>query len=735
MSRNKKLGTVIGVFTPTILTILGVIMYLRFGWVLGQVGLLKTLVIVCLANSITLVTSLCLSAIATNTRVGVGGAYFIISRSLGLDIGGAIGVPLFLSQALSVTLYSFGLAESLRIVWPDISVPGASFVITLIVGGLAIRGAGFALKTQLPILVLIFLSIVALALGAFSTGTPVGAVIIPAEYGFWPVFAVFFPAVTGIMAGLSLSGDLRDPQRSIPRGTIAATLTGFAVYLIVPVILTFGAPMEQLRQDSLVWTRIAAGGSWLILPGLWGAIFSSAVGSMLGAPRTLQALAFDRLAPRLFRVSKTQKEPVYGILLTLSLALAAIFLGDLNTVAEVVTMFFLTVYGTVNLVAALESLSGNPSWRPKLKVPWWLSLLGALACFAVMILINLPASILALSIELAIWLWIKRRGRRGKWGSLWRDIYESIICWALFQLEKHPMTARNWRPHILVFSGNIESRLNLIRFADWFCEGRGLVTVCELRKGNLLSLDFDIAQRGREITDFLDREGIAAFGELDVVQNIERGMVSVAQSNGIAGISSNTIIMGWPDDRKRLMTMLNVGRSLQRLNKSLLIGHISRMQVAREGERREIHIWWGGLQRNGDLILMLAYLLTRNPQWRNAKIRLMSVASNPLMKEQTERLLERLVAEIRIEVELNVMSRESDLSIMDMIHRESVAADLVLLGLDIPVEQEVEAYAQRLGNLVDGLNNFFLVKNNSLFIGELISPDKSAVTDHETLPK
>ena len=724
----QRLGMFLGVYTPTILTILGVIMYLRFGWVLGQVGLVRTLLIVALANAITFITTLCLSAIATNTRVGVGGAYFIISRSLGLDIGGAIGVPLFLSQAFSVTLYAFGLAESLKIVWPEVPLQLAAFFITLAVGALAFRGAGFALKTQLPILGLIGLSLLALGGGLFSGGT-VSRVWSSAstDAGFWSVFAVFFPAVTGIMAGLSLSGDLAEPRTAIPRGTVLATLTGFAVYLLVPVLLCIGADPAQLRDDPLIWTRIALLGPWLILPGLWGAIFSSAVGSMLGAPRTLQALAFDRLVPRLLaKTGGRKKEPVYGIVLTLAIAVGAIFLGDLNTVAEVVTMFFLTVYGTVSLVAALESLSGNPSWRPRIQIPWWLSLIGAAACLAVMVLINLPASLLAVAIEFGIWFWIKRRGRRGRWGSLWRDLYEAVIHWALHRLEHHPMTARNWRPHILAFSGNIESRLDLIRFADWFSEGRGLVTVCELRVGDVLSLDIDPDIRREEIDRILDGEGIDAFGEVDVVQDIERGMVAVAQANGIAGIESNTVMIGWPGSGERLVTLLRVGRSLQKLNKSLLIGNIRELEPPVEGEQREIHIWWGGLQRNGDLILLLAYLLTCNHEWRNARIRVLSIASNELMQQKTELFLRKLIPEIRIEAEVEVMVRRGEMSVREMIHRESAAADLVLMGLDIPAEGAEADYAERLSGMVEGLGNFFLVRNGSLFIGGLVSSDEMA---------
>ncbi|MGW8313509.1 MAG: Na-K-Cl cotransporter [Desulfuromonadales bacterium] len=726
-SQGKPLGMFLGVFTPTILTILGVIMYLRFGWVVGQVGLAKTLLVVTLANGITFITALCLSAIATNTRVGVGGAYFIISRSLGLDIGGAIGVPLFLSQAFSVTLYAFGLAESLLIVWPGAPVQLTAFIITLAVGALAFRGAGFALKTQLPILALIGLSLLALASGSLNAGEASRLwQSSSTEASFWTVFAVFFPAVTGIMAGLSLSGDLDEPRTAIPRGTVLATLTGFAVYLVVPVLLCLGASPEQLREDPLIWTRIALLGPWLILPGLWGAIFSSAVGSMLGAPRTLQALAFDRLVPRLLsKTSDQNKEPVNGLILTLAIALGAIFLGDLNTVAEVVTMFFLTVYGTISLVAALENLSGNPSWRPRIQVPWWLSLIGALACVSVMILINLPASIVAITVEFGIWLWIKRRGRRGRWGNIWRDLYEAVIHWALHHLENHPMTARNWRPHILVFSGNIKNRINLIRFADWFSEGRGLVTVCELRTGDLLALDFDISARQAEIDRILDQEGIDAFSEVDVVQDIERGMVAVAQANGIAGLASNTVMIGWPDDQERLITILRVGRSLQKLNKSLLIGNIAKLDPLREGEQREIHIWWGGLQRNGDLVLMLAYLLTCNPEWRNARICLMSIASNELMQQKTKLFLSKLIPEIRIDVQVDVSIRSSEMSIRETIHRKSSEADLVLMGLEIPAENEEVDYALRLAGMVEGLGNFFLVRNSSLFIGELISPENT----------
>ncbi len=732
-TKAGRLGTFIGVFTPTTLTILGVIMYLRFGWVVGQVGLLGTLAIVVLANGITLITSLCLSAVATNSRVGVGGAYFIISRSLGLEVGGAIGLPLFLSQAFSITLYVYGLAESLRIVWPGIPVQATAFLLTLAVGALAFRGAGFALKTQLPIMALIALSILALMGGTlyhgsfetFFTPTP------PPEQSFWAVFAIFFPAVTGIMAGLSLSGDLENPRESIPRGTLIATLTGFAVYMVIPFFLAFAGDPQTLRDQPLIWTELAAFGPWLVLPGLWGAIFSSAVGSMLAAPRTLQALAKDRLAPgRLAEVSERSKEPVLGICVTLGIALLAIFFGDLNTVASVVTMFFLTVYGTVNLVAALESLSGNPSWRPRMQVHWAISLAGALGCFGVMILINLPASIAAMTIELILWLALKRRERQKSWGDVRRDIYETIIRWSLIRLARLPMTARNWRPHILIFVGNVDKRLDLVRFGARLCEDRGVVTVCELVEGHILDLDLDTRKRQQQIEATLHNEGIVAFGEVDIVQNIELGMLAVAQANGIAGIESNTVLVGWPDSLERLAVFLKTIRRLDKLDQSLLLTRLQPLRISREGEQRLIHIWWGGLQRNGDLMLLLSYLLTRTPEWRDARIRVLSIASNPLMKQQTEAFLLKLLPEIRITAEIEVMVKSTDVSVTDMIHTESAAADLVVMGLASPEPGNELDYARRLSELAEGLPSCLFVHNGSLFVGELVSHESP-----ETKPK
>ncbi|MGH0038551.1 MAG: Na-K-Cl cotransporter [Myxococcota bacterium] len=722
---NGELGTFLGVYTPTVLTILGVILYLRLGWVVGHAGLARTLLIVLIANGITLVTALALSAVATNSRVGVGGAYFIISRSLGLEVGGAVGLPLFLSQVFSVTLYAYGLAESLRFVWPGVPVQLAAFAIVGAVGALAFRGAGAALRSQIPIMALVGLSLVGLAAGVVGEGRlgRLGDSVPSGEYGFWVVFAVFFPAVTGIMAGLGLSGDLADPKRSLPRGTLAAQLSGFAVYLLVPIGLALAADPSGLRDDPLVWTGLAPGGAWIVLPGLWGAIFSSAVGSMLGAPRTLQALARDHLAPsRLGSTGEAGGVPQVGLWISLGLALSAVWLGDLNTVATVVTLFFLTVYGILNLSAALEELSGDPSWRPAIRIPWPVCLGAALACLGSMLLIDVVASIVAVVVVLGLWALLHRRERRASWGDVRRGVYEALVRWALLRLSRRPMTARSWRPHILVFTEPVEQKIELVRFGDWFSQDRGVVTVCELVVGDLMQLEQDPLERQQQIQQRLRESGVVAFAEVNVVPSIVGGIVSVAQANGMAGIESNTVMLGWPGDVRGLAAMLPAIERLARIHKSLVVGRGP--GEIRDRRRPEVHVWWGGLQRNGDLMLLLAYLLCRNPEWRNARIRVLSVASNELMKVETERTLAALIPEIRIQAEVEVRVKAPDESVRDVIHGESANADVVLLGLATPARGEELEYAERLFELAEGLRGFFFVRNNSLFIGDLVSAEE-----------
>ncbi len=719
--RDEKLGTFLGVFTPSILTILGVILYLRMGWVVGNVGLIGALWIVVIANLVTLVTALSVSAIATNMKIGTGGAYYMISRSLGIEVGTAIGIPLFAAMAFSITLYAFGLAESARVVWPDAPQRPIAALTILVVAVLAARGAGVALRLQLPIMLGVALSLVALVYGVATNVTSTAGLTDTVENpaAFWAVFAVFFPAVTGILAGISLSGDLKRPDRSIPVGSIAAVLTGFAVYLIAPVLLAVAATPDELVNNSLIWFDLAGPLSFLVLWGLWGAIFSSAVGSVLGAPRTLEAMVDDRVLPRILgRRIASVRGPGVPLLLTFALALGAVALGDMDAVAPVLTMFFLASYGTINLVAGIERLSGDPSFRPRLHVPWWLSLTAAAACFWIMFLINPIALAVAVIVEIGIYVLIRRRALPAPWGDLRRGALMSLIRRTVVQLRHLPQDPRNWRPNILLFVGDVARRAQLVRIASSLVTDRGILTVSKLMVGSVHELSESVSSEKQQLTDDLAELGILAFPEVDIVPTYEGGAVTVAQSNGIAGIESNTVMIGWSEKSERQSMMLRVVSNLARLGMSSIIC----IPVDREWRRRRrvIHVWWGGLQENGDLLILFAHLLSLNPAWRGSEIVINSIATNDMTMTRNELLLQRLISASRIDATAEVSIKPHGVKVQDIIRERSATADIVLLGLRGTEPGDEAKYAARISEMAEGLPTVLFVRSAGEFRGQLL---------------
>ena len=718
-THRPSLGTFLGVYTPSILTILGVVLFLRTGWVVGNVGLVPALAIVVLAHAITFATAFSVSAVATNMQVGAGGAYYMISRSLGLEIGGAIGVPLFLAQTFSFTLYAFGLAETLQLFWPQVPMRATAAATVVVVAAVAGRSTDLALKLQIPVLAAIGLALASLFAGTASRASDTlelwGG---EGGEGFWVVFAVFFPAVTGLMAGVSLSGDLEDPKKSIPVGTLLAVGSGFVAYLAVPVALAASAAPRELVADNLIWFRIAAV-SWLILPGLVGAILSSAMGSILGAPRTLEALIEDRVLPRPpARLRKTRLGRGLPHLLSTAVALAAVALGDLNAVAPVLTMFFLTTYGMVNLVAGLEQLAGAPSYRPTIRVPWIVSLAGAAGCLWVMWLINRYAAVVAVVVEVLLYTVLRRRSLNAAWGDLRYGALMSLARATLLKLRRLPVDPRNWRPHILVFAGETKKRIDLVRFAAWLNQGRGILTVCHLLVGELEEMAPRIDETTRRADDYLDSEGLVAFAETDVVDDFESGVLGVCQANGIAGLTSNALMLGWSEKPERRLAMLHIVRKASRLGFSTLV---CRITARRWGTKlRRIDVWWGGLQHNGDMLLLFAHLVSLNPEWAGVKISVKSVATSVLSYEQTERNLGKLLQRSRIKAEATVFRRPETGTIQDLIQDQSSDADLVFLGLQEAKRGDEEAYAERLASLVGDLPTVILVRAAGPFAGQLL---------------
>ncbi|MBO6575844.1 MAG: amino acid permease [Rhodothermales bacterium] len=688
-SQPAGLGTFAGVFTPSILTILGVIMYLRFGWVVGNVGLGGTLLIVTLATSITFLTALSISSIATAQDVKGGGAYFMISRSLGIEAGGAVGIPLYFAQALSVALYTIGFAESVASVFPQVDARFAALVTTVAVALVALTSARFAMRIQYGIMLAIALSLLSLVLGdSVETQASVPSQAFEPA-GFWTVFAVFFPAVTGIMAGVNMSGDLAEPRKAIPTGTLAAVGTGYVIYMSLPVLLNAWATPEQLVADPMIMTRMARFGEFILL-GIWGATLSSAVGSILGAPRVLQALARDGALPRAFSFlgsgSGPDDEPRIGTAVTLGVAIITVMLGNLNAVAPVLSMFFLATYGVLNVTAGLERFLGNPSFRPELRIHWFWSAVGAAGCVAVMFLINGAATVAALVIVGGIYIWLERQELKSAWGDVRLGLWLSLTRAGLLRLRQ-PADAKNWRPHFLVLSGAPTKRWHLVEFAAAISHNRGLLTVA-----SVLPPDMEVDRVDRlesTIREYMDRQGVPGFVRVLPAESPFQGSRQLLQTYGLGALVPNTVVIGATGDLERLDDYAKLIRLLHESRRNTLIVRYDDEQEF--GQQRRIDLWWSGLKGNGGLMITLAYMLRTSLPWRGSVVTVKMVVPNEDAAAGARRNLSDLLASSRTGVLHEVIVSEGR-AFPDILRNSSEDADIVFLGLKPPDEDFARYY-------------------------------------------
>ncbi len=739
----QRFGAFSGVFTPSILTILGVIMYLRFGWVVGEAGLGGALLVVLVSHVISLTTGLSVASIATNRTVGAGGAYYMISRSLGASTGGAIGIPLFFAQALSVTFYVIGFTESLINLLPagffehgwmsrwgfEVAVGSAVNVLLTLI---SYKSAEAAIRVQYVVMAAIAASIVAF----FAGHTPDYPVDVewfnPQGAGFADVFAVFFPAVTGIMAGVGMSGDLADPRRALPRGTLAAIATGFLVYMAFPVWLALNAPLERLRTDmNVVWDISAVPA--LIYVGVWGATLSSAIGSILTAPRTLQALAMDGLVPRfLGRTSGPTQEPRVGLVVTFLLAQTGVLLGDLNAIAPVLTMFFLATYGMTNLACGLERWAASPSFRPTFRVPAALSLFGAVACFYVMSIIDMMAMLVAIGFSTIIFLYQERRALGTTFGDARHGIWAALVRSALHRLRRARWHPQNWRPNLVVAGGDPGKRPHLLALGSAIVQDRGIVTYFHLIEGPVRQH----ASRRQQLFEHFERRIATRFPwvfyRVDIVEHLYHGIVQIAQSYGLGSFEANTVMLGWSTKKERAGAYLRMLRDLAALDRSLLLVRYDKQRGF--GQRRNIQIWWGGLQNNGGLMLLLAYLLTAHHDWRRARVTVLTVVDDDAELKRAEEGLRRILRESRLEADIRVLLRQRR-SIPEILHHEARKADLTILGILLPPEHEApEQFFDRYNELLAGLPTTILVRSARSFEGEPVLFDTVRAAPSETSP-
>jgi solute carrier family 12 (potassium/chloride transporter), member 4/6 len=699
---KERYGTFFGVYLPNILNVIGVIFFLRLGVVIGNVGLAQTLIIIGLSFCVTTLTALSLSATATNGKVGDGGTYYMVSRCFGFEIGSAIGIFLYLSQGISAAFCVLGFAESIASFFPTIPVPILGVITLSALSILSYFSTDLVMKAQLVIFTLLALSGLSLAFGhPIEMPDPATVASSLSKLSFWGAFALFFPAATGIEAGAAMSGTLKKPSTSLPLGTLLTLATAIGLYIITPIFLTRMAPEALLASDPMIMLKIAKVGS-LIYIGIWGATLSSVLSGLLAAPRTLQALAKDRVLPSFIgREFGEKKEPKIAVVLTFLFIFSAVYLFDLDALGPLLSMFMLIAYGMLNLASGFEELLGSPSWRPTFKVPWLVSIIGGALCLFSMFMINAGASFLSLLLTTLLCLIMKRRRLDVHWDDIRQGLLTFLARFAIYRLSSMPQVMRSWRPNFLLFT-ETPSKLpssGLFKVAQSITHERGFLTIA-----SILSRDAVTEERRQSIKRFLTEslfhQSADALIDVSRAKDPAAGMKKMISSYGIGSLVPDTIVLEAVEKERFALHYLEAIKAAHDQNRSvILLSENEEKLKALLGKRnkiRNIDIWWDERSRNtSELMVLLGHMLKRSHQWKKAKITIKSVAADESARVQRLEYFKEFLSRGRFEIETEVFV-SPERSLFKLISQFSSKETLIMLGMRPQGEDEtVSEYCDR----------------------------------------
>lgn len=632
MSARRKFGTFEGVFTPTILTILGVIMYLRLGWVVGNAGFGGALIIILLAKVVTVTTGLAIASMSSNIKIGDGGSYAIISRSLGLEIGGAVGLPLYLSQALGAAMYIVGFTEGWIAIFPDHDPLIVSSSVLALLITTSLISARIAMRLQYGIMFLIGFSFVSLFAGQQGTESQI---LLWGGYEnapFWAVFAIFFPAVTGIEAGAAMSGELKDPKTSLRNGILSSIAISFVVYVGIAYWLSATVDSETLRSNYMVMLDISKW-RWVILGAILGATLSSALGAVVGGPRTLLALGQNKVVPlgKYFAQRSKNGEPQIAILFTGLIVEVALVFGDLNTIAPLLTMFFLITYGTINLAVLIEKKTGITSYRPSFDVPVIIPFIGTAWCTIAMFLINPVFAVVSIFVIILVFAWQVRLGHQAPWGDVRQGFFTAVAEWAIRMGYHVPKSAKSWKPNLMIPVENPElweGRLSLVRDIVFPRGSARIFSVRVLKRtvtehiskwvGHYFGREEAYPQQSEEdmeaalksVTKPMQDEGILTVHTVIEANEFLEGISIATQSLRGMPLPPNIMFLSMSDEpgkNQRLEALMSIA---SREGMGIVVAKMHAEKGL--GEKQKINLWLGTKSPNRNLSVLMGLQLERN---------------------------------------------------------------------------------------------------------------------------
>jgi solute carrier family 12 sodium/potassium/chloride transporter 2 len=616
----KKFGMITGVYVPTLLTILGVILFLRTGFVVGSLGLLGAWLVILIAFSITTATALSMSSVISNIRIGPGGPYSIITRSLGMEAGGSIGVPLYFALAFSIVLYIFGFREGLRYLFPDLAALVIDFVTFLVVFAIVFLSTDVAYRVQYIILAVIVASLLSVFAAGLEQAPAPELLAGPLDSTFWFVFAIFFPAATGIMAGANMSGELANPRRSIPLGTLGAIATSLVVYLVLAYWFAGNAtPQELTGNFNFIFEQATV--SWVVVAGLLAATFSSALNSFVGASRLLHAMAEHNILPGSAWFSRRSASgiPRNALLFTGIVVSGVLLLRDLNTVAPFITMFFLISYAMINIVILLEQNLGLVSFRPCFRIPRIIPIIGTFGCIFVMFIINPVFSLIAVILVAGFYYILMFRHLQipQGYGDMRSSLFVALAEWAAKKAMNLPVSQeRAWRPNLLVPVENPANLYGISEFLRDLTYPRGSVSLIGIALDGGLEDTQEALSLLRE--DF-QLDGINADWTIVDADTFEMGVVASIQTLKRTLFNPNIVFLRVPPEPAKSRDLPCIMQKATENFKGIIL--YAAHPKAALGRKRRINLWltgacleWSPGMRleNCDLSILVAYKLIVN---------------------------------------------------------------------------------------------------------------------------
>uniref|UniRef100_A0A3Q2R0I0 Solute carrier family 12 member 2 n=1 Tax=Fundulus heteroclitus TaxID=8078 RepID=A0A3Q2R0I0_FUNHE len=808
---SVKFGWIKGVLVRCMLNIWGVMLFIRMSWIVGQAGIGLTIAIILMATMVTTITGLSTSAIATNGFVRGGGAYYLISRSLGPEFGGSIGLIFAFANAVAVAMYVVGFAETVVEMLSDVDalmtdelndvrIVGTLTVILLL--GISVAGMEWEAKAQIVLLVILLAAIANYFLGTFipvENKEPKGffgynTAILFENFGpdfrdeetFFSVFAIFFPAATGILAGANISGDLADPQSAIPKGTLLAIVITGITYVAVAIsagscivrdatgdqndtvsdtvnctdaactlgfdfsICKEGGCKFGLMNDFQVMSLVSSFGP-LISAGIFSATLSSALASLVSAPKVFQALCKDNIYPGLGIFAKgygKNNEPLRGYVLTFCIGLAFILIGELNIIAPIISNFFLASYALINFSVFHASLANSPGWRPSFKYyNMWVSLAGAILCCVVMFVINWWAALVTLLIILALYIYVSYKKPDVNWGSSTQAlIYNQALthCLNLSSVEDH---VKNFRPQCLVLAGYPNSRPALLQLVHSFTKDVSLMVCGHVRtvarRPNVKDLTQDYVRCRR----WLLKKRIKAFYAPVFADNLRIGAQLLLQAVGLGRLKPNTLVMGfknnWSDGNMRdVENYINTIHLWPKIDPwgtpQVMYGNEFDLTAERDSPATDtkcplsltdqrllessqmfkkkqgkgtIDVWW--LFDDGGLTLLIPYLLTTRSKWGDCRIRVF-IGGKINRIDHDRRAMATLLSRFRIDFsDINVLG---DINVKPKKHNKLSFKELIepyrLREDDMEQEAAERLKAQEPWRITDNELELYKAKTN-----------------------